>query len=279
MKKYIKYIIISLLAIALILFGVNEYINGHVAVTEYIYENSKIPASFNNYKIMVISDIHNAAFDDDIITIAQNNKPDIILFCGDMVQLPDDRTTAVCSIGDKLGKDYDIYAVSGNHETQNYSYDTIMEELREHNITPVENDTVCVEKDGEQIVFAGLKDLKDDYITPQQYEKARKIINSFFEDTNTFSVLLNHRADMYPEIKDCGADLIISGHMHGGIIRLPFAGGVIGSDDGLFPDYEYGFFEGGNSSDMIVSGGCDQNPKKKRVFNPPEVLIITLKSE
>ena len=279
MKKYIKYIIISVIILALILFGLNEYMNSHVSVKEYTYENNKIPESFNDYKIMVISDIHNAPFDEDIVSIAEKNEPDIILFCGDMVQLPDDRTTYVCRIGDELGDEYDLYAISGNHETQNYSYDMIMDDLYEHNINVIENETVCLEKDGEQIILAGLKDLKDDYLTPQQYEKAKKIINSFFENTNTFSVLLNHRADMYLEIKDCGADLIISGHMHGGIIRLPFVGGIIGLGDGLLPDYAYGFFEGNKSSDMIVSGGCDQNPKKKRVFNPPEVLIITLKSE
>ncbi len=279
MKKCIKYILISTAAIVLILFCLNEYMNSHIYIKKYTYENEKLPESFNNYRIMVISDIHNADFDDDIISIAEEVKPDVILFCGDMVQLPDDKTTSVCNIGDKLGDEYDIYAVSGNHETQNYSYSAIMDEISGHGIAVIDNETVSVEKNGEQIILAGLKDLKDDYLTPQQYEKARKLIKSFFEETDEFAVLLNHRADMYPEIKNCGADLILSGHMHGGIIKLPFVGGIIGSDDGWFPDYAYGFFEGGSSSDMIVSGGCDRNPKKKRVFNPPEVLIITLKSE
>ena len=96
-----------------------------------------------------------------------------------------------------------------------------------------------------------------------------------------FTILLSHRANLYPDIKDTGVDLILSGHFHGGIIRLPFLGGIIGNDEegDLLPKYEYGMIKEGDSATMIVSGGCDKNPKKRRFFNPPEVLLITLKGE
>lgn len=90
-----------------------------------------------------------------------------------------------------------------------------------------------------------------------------------------------HRAGLYPEIKDTGVDLILSGDMHGGIIRLPFVGGLIGKrmQGDILPKYEYGFIQEDNASAMIVSGGCDKNPEKKRYFNPPEVVLVTLEGE
>ena len=96
-----------------------------------------------------------------------------------------------------------------------------------------------------------------------------------------FTILLSHRADLYPQIKDTGVDLILSGHIQGGIVRLPFVGGLIDRNRkvSLSVDYEYGVYKEGESATMIVSAGCDKNPQKRRFFNPPEVLLITLKGE
>ena len=100
-------------------------------------------------------------------------------------------------------------------------------------------------------------------------------------DADTFSILLSHRADLYPDIKDTGVDLILSGHLHGGIVRLPFVGGLIDKDKkvSISSEYEYGVYKEDGNATMIVSGGCDKNPKKRRIFNPPEVLVITLQGE
>ncbi len=260
----------------LITYGINELANNHVRTTEYTYTNEKIPAAFNGYKIMVISDLHNAPFAEQILDIAKDEKPDVAVFTGDMVQLPDDWTNVAVQIGKALGEEIPLYAVTGNHETQNYSSELIMSELGEGGIASLDNSSVLIERDGEEILLAGLRDPKSDYLTAAQYENARNTALSLARD-GVFGILLNHRADMYPEIKDSWAGLIISGHLHGGIIRLPFIGGIMG--EGFAPEYTYGFYSGGSGADMIVSGGCDLNPKKKRVFNPPEVLIITLRND
>ena len=135
-------------------------------------------------------------------------------------------------------------------------------------------------KNGEKITLAGIKDPRHDEVT--EYKKKVIKDNIAYELSkypDNFSILLNHRADIYPVIKDTGVDLILSGHLHGGIIKLPFVGGIIGKDgeNSLLPAYEYGVIKEGDSATMIVSGGCDKNPQKKRYFNPPELVLITLK--
>ena len=120
-----------------------------------------------------------------------------------------------------------------------------------------------------------------DVVTKEKMRIIRGNIEYELSKRDDFSILLSHRADIYPGIKDTGADLILSGHLHGGIVRLPFLGGIIGKNEkkSFFPYYEYGFYKEDDCAAMIVSGGCDKNPQKRRFFNPPEILLITLKGE
>ncbi len=279
MKKYIKYIVLFLIILTGAVFGFNEYANNHIKVTEYTYKSEKVTKAFDGYKIMVISDIHNAPFEEDVLKITREEKPDVVIFSGDLVQLPDEKVTSVVKIAEGIGGEIPVYAVSGNHESLNESYDFIMEELEKCGVRVIDDKCEYIERDGEKILIAGLKDLGFDYITTQMYEKANATLKTFFEGKDELKILVNHRADMYENINEGGADIIVSGHLHGGVVRLPFAGGVIGKSESFFPEYDYGYYEGGEKSDMIVSGGCDKNKEKKRFFNPPEAVVITLKSE
>ncbi len=92
------------------------------------------------------------------------------------------------------------------------------------------------------------------------------------------SILLAHRPHYFNQYVDWGADLIFSGDTHGGMIRLPFIGGLIASDGGFFPEYDGGVYRDGQST-MIVSRGLGNYPINLRVFNRPELGVITLKGE
>lgn len=281
--KYILFIFIVAVASLLILLFVNDKANQKVVVTEYIYENEKIPAEFNDCKLMMISDLHNADFSGQIIEHIRQEKPDYVVITGDMVQLPGQEIDNTLKIADAVNQmEIPIYAVSGNHDRQCGEYDRIIEELWANDVYMLENGSVRLEKNGESIVLVGIKDPRHDEVTD---EKMKVICNNIAYELSRrddyFSILLSHRADLYPGIKDAGCDLILSGHLHGGIIRLPILGGIIGKngENPMLPDYEYGVYRQADSATMIVSGGCDKNPKKRRYFNPPEVLLITLKGE
>lgn len=276
-RKYLWFIPAILLVFVLVLLGVNEKCNEKVMLTAYTFAHEEVPEAFEGYKILMISDLHEAPFAEQIIEHIHTQNPDMVVITGDMVQLPGTSLDETLKIAEGV-KDIPIYAVTGNHDTQCGAYDAIMEALDGAGIIPLDNDSVCIERGEDSFLLLGLKDPENDVVSEKKYANMRKQIASEFPDGPCLSILLNHRADMYPEIKDTGVDLILSGHLHGGIIRLPFVGGLVGKnpEDSWFPEYEYGVVKEGDSATMIVSGGCDKNPQKKRYFNPPEVVLITL---
>ena len=277
----VSVIFVLVVALCLGLYLYNESINEDVTLTKHVFEHEEVPASFDGYKIFMISDLHNAPFSDMIIKHIRETEPDIIVFTGDMVQLPHSNLDETLKIAKAFEGEIRCYAVSGNHEKQNDNYEEIIyDKLWGNGIICLEDDSVCIERGDESFLLLGIADLEHDELSDEDFEHAREAIKDEFPDGPCFSVCLSHRADIYPEIKDSGCDLILSGHLHGGIVRLPFIGGIIGDNGKLDnPDYDYGYYKEGDSSAMIVSSGCDQNPEKKRYFNPPEVVLITLKSK
>ena len=279
-KRIIAIFVIMVISSLALLYS-NDKANQNVVVTNYEFKSEKIPESFYGTKFMVISDLHNADFSEQIVEHIKEQKPDYVLMTGDMVQLPDHSIENTLKIaGEVVQMNIPIYAVSGNHDRQCGKYDRIIDELWASDVYMLENGSVILEKDGDEILLAGIKDPRHDIVTDEKKRVIRGNIEYELSKADAFSILLSHRADLYPDIKDTGVDLILSGHMHGGIIRLPFIGGIVGQnkEKSLLPAYTYGEYKEGEAT-MIVSGGCDKNPKKRRFFNPPEVLVITLQGE
>lgn len=263
---------------AFIVMKVNKRQIENVTVTKYTYTDPDLPNSFDGYKILVISDLHDAPFSGQIIDLIRKNKPDVIVMTGDMSQLPAGSVQESAKIGKAVGKEIPIYAVSGNHERQGDYYDEIIESWEWHNIIPLENDTAWLDSKNDSILLIGLKDPMQDDVSEERLEEMRTFVRDAIPKKKTFTILLNHRAGLYPELKDTGVDLILSGDLHGGVIRLPFVGGLIGKDNELFPKYTYGVVKEKGGATMIVSGGCDKNPKKPRLLNQPELVLVTLKA-
>ena len=263
--------------------GWNAYANSHVRLTEYEFSHRDVPGQFDGYKLLLVSDLHEAPFGEQILEIIRRESPDVVLFCGDLVQLPGYGFEQAKAIAQGVGDSVPMYAVSGNHESQNREYEHIVGCLWDEGIHWLENDSVWLEKNGQRIYLIGLKDCgQHDPGGEGALEEIRWTVGEHHPgDDSLFILLLNHRANLYPYLKDTGVDLILSGHMHGGLLRLPFVRGVFGREGGetaLFPQYTYGFYDEGEAA-MIVSGGCDKNPEKVRVFNQPEVVLVTLKRE
>ena len=277
-------IIFAFVIVALLLsLFLNDKANQKVRITRYTYADKEIPSVFDGCKIIMISDLHNADFSEDIIEHIEKEKPDYVVMTGDMVQLPDSSIENTLKISDAVTKmNIPIYAVSGNHDRQCGKYEEIIASLWAHDVYMLEYDSVRFERGGESIVLMGIQDPKHDIVTDEKIAAIRgNIKNQLSRRKDYFTILLSHRADLYPQIKDTGVDLILSGHLHGGIVRVPFVGGLIDEDGkvSVSSDYEYGVYKEKENATMIVSGGCDKNPAKRRFFNPPEILVITLKGE
>lgn len=280
MKKALKPGIIVLCVIALvavIAFICNCIANNRVFLTKYSFTHDEIPSGFDNYKILCISDIHEAPFEKQIIAHIKKQKPDIIAIIGDMIQLPDYALFSTLEIIKNSG-DIPVYVISGNHEMGSGHYQEIMESLTNAGAINLDDFSVVLQKNGDAITLAGLKEPEHSMVTVNQYEEINRTVATLLKDKPEFAILLNHRAVSYHHIKNCGADLILSGDTHGGIIRLPFMGGLVGKEfeNDILPRYTYGVYKDNDGCTMIINGGCDKNPKKTRVFNPPEVVLITL---
>ena len=278
--KVLKRLLIFLIVLcifALSALFVNEKINEKVFLKEYTFSHSEIPKSFDGYKIMIISDLHEAPFKKQICDRIEASQPDLIAFTGDMVQLPGNSPKVAMEIAENFKDRIPMYVISGNHERQCGSYNDVMGMLWGAGAVPLENDSVELKSGDESILLIGVKDPESDNVSEEKIEKMKEAIKEELPDGPCFSVLLSHRADLFPDLKGTGPDLILSGHIHGGIVRLPYVGGVFGQSE-KFPKYDYGLFTEDNCS-MIISGGCDKNPEKKRYFNPPEVVLVTLKGE
>ena len=108
-------------------------------------------------------------------------------------------------------------------------------------------------------------------------EKITETIN-ILDDKNTFSILLSHHPELFPEYKNTDIDLVFSGHAHGGQFRLPFIGGIIAPEQGLFPEYDAGIYTEDNTN-MLVSRGIGNSILPFRINNRPEVILINLQAE
>lgn len=145
----------------------------------------------------------------------------------------------------------------------------------------MENEATDIWRGDQHIKIIGLKDPGNATrkIGESKIEEMKWFVNGcLYDDADCFSILACHRANLYPFFKDLNTNLMLSGHLHGGIVRLPGLGGMVGENMELHPDYTYGEYDEGHTK-MIVSRGCDYNLLKMRVFNGPEVLLVTLRSE
>ena len=280
-KRRSRIVAASLAVVLAAAFAVNLHLNKNVFVSYYQYSSDKVPPEFDGFKIAVISDVHNSRYYDRIIERLDEQQPDLILFSGDMIQLPDSDLSNVIKIAQSQKDKSDMYAVFGNHEAQNGTVirKQIVSELEESGVSVLANSSAEITIGSAKIRLIGIEDSGRERVDDDELGRIADTVeeNAAAGDLN---LLISHRASLYPRIKDLAVDLVISGHLHGGVARLPFVGGLFGDGEKkLFPDYTSGVYkEGDHAAEMIVSCGCDYNPNKMRICNPPNIPVITLRT-
>lgn len=269
-KKITKHIVLSTILIALSIYIISGFYNPLV-LTEYKYSNSKIPEAFNGYKIIQLTDFHCKEFgnkEDKLIQLIASCNPDLIALTGDFadeihsLENIEYLFEGICNLAP-------VYFVAGNHEYYDSTpYDEFVSLLNKYNITYLKNTTEEITLNNSSILISGLE------FKGYMYGLRDKV---GYADTNFFNILLFHGTDRFDDIADYNYDLILSGHIHGGIIRLPIIGGLIDNDKTLFPKYDYGIYTSGIST-MISSSGLG-DASLPRFHNPREVVCITLSNE
>lgn len=277
-------IVISFIVLCLTLGTLIVYDNFKIDITEYNLENDNLPESFNELKIIHLSDLHNTEFGKDnekLLRIIKEQEPDAVFVTGDTIDGFYTNIQIPVNLFKETLKISDVYFVVGNHESRvNTNVHTeFIDTLSEIGVIVLKDSNTYIEKDGERIQVIGLKDASDykaDYNNDYKVKITETIKN--LDDENAFSILLSHHPELFPEYKNTDIDLVFSGHAHGGQFRLPFIGGIIAPEQGLFPEFDAGVFSENNTT-MVVSRGLGNSIVPVRINNSPEVVVVTLKNK
>lgn len=267
-----RILIIACVCIVLILFF--WFNNKHLVVSNYTYESEKIAEDLDGFKIVQISDLHNARFGKDnkkLLAKIQNEQPDIIVLTGDLVDSNHTNMKTALKFAKAAGKICPVYYVTGNHEKwlSDDELSELLTGLKESGVIILDNECEIISKGNASFCLVGLddKNLMDDTL--------KKLLNGH-EDV--LAVVLAHEPQYLQDYANAKADLVLSGHAHGGQFRLPFIGGVVAPDQGFNPKYTAGIYHSKNTT-MIVSRGLGNSIIPVRVFNFPEVVCIELKTK
>jgi predicted MPP superfamily phosphohydrolase len=249
-------------------------------ITNYTIKNNKIPESFNGYKIALLSDLHynnKCILEEQIINSLEKMNPDIVIMSGDMIDKKSKNMLEFISFMSKISNKYKVYYTLGNHEKR-FKYIKLKQfllKLEEININKI-NCKEIIYKNNEEIVLYGIDHIFD---MLQKHKLENKYLNVFKSklgviENNKFNILVIHDPANFEICEKLGLDLILSGHVHGGIVRFGKIG-LLSNQKTLFPKYCVGKYTI-NLSDMIVSRGLGNSWLKLRIFNNPELVLIEL---
>lgn len=250
-----------------------------IEVTNYDIVSNKVPAEFNGFKIVQISDFHNGTFDDnqnELIDKIKAQNPNIIVITGDLIDEIASNSDAVNKLIDEVTKLSPVYFITGNHDMHYRDFNGLSKMMINKGVIILDNKKAVLRKRNSHINLYGIADPNMwDYLNPERYVKSEMEI---LKPQDGFNILLFHRANMFDTIKGNGYQLVLSGHMHGGQIQIPFWGGLKSPNGSWFPKYAQGeWHEDGTT--MIVSRGLGNIVSVPRLFNPPEIVSVTLKAK
>lgn len=245
-------------------------------ISRYEVASQKLPESFDGFKIVQLSDLHGAEFGEDGMGLVEKVKelePDIIALTGDFVTDEGD-LAAVEKLAARLVKLCPVYFVSGNHEFGSGLAIKVRNILERAGVKYLSNEYLTISRSEDEILLGGVEDplAYADMLSPD--ELAQKMNDAA---PDAFKILLGHRNYWMTEYPELPVDLIFCGHAHGGLIRIPGVGGLIGTDRRLFPDFDAGQFNNGRYT-LIVSRGLGNSVPIPRVFNRPEIVCVELSS-
>ena len=245
-------------------------------ISRYEVKSQKLPESFNGFKIVQLSDLHGAEFGEDGMGLVEKVKelePDIIALTGDFVTDEGD-LAAVEKLAARLVKLCPVYFISGNHEFGSGLAVKVRNILERAGVKYLSNEYLTINRGEDGILLGGVEDplAYADMLSPD--ELAQKMNDAA---PDAFKILLGHRNYWMTEYPELPVDLIFCGHAHGGLIRIPGVGGLIGTDRRLFPDFDAGQFNNGRYT-LIVSRGLGNSVPIPRIFNRPEIVCVELSS-
>ena len=273
-KKHVLFRCLLLIVVAVGLLFADSALR--VVTTEYELTYPVLPVEFDGFRVVQLSDLHGAEFGQGnarLLKKVAQAEPDVIVLTGDLA----DKNTDMAVVDGLLGgltQIAPVYYVSGNHEWSEHLLDALRVLFDQHGVTYLRNEYVCLTRGGPEIVLAGVEDPNGWADQPKPDAVIRELREAYPE---AFTLLLGHRNDFVEKYPDLPVQLILCGHAHGGIVRLPGIGGLLGTGGTFFPDYTEGAYRIG-AYRMIVSRGLGSSVPVPRFLNNPEIVAITLRA-
>jgi uncharacterized protein len=279
-----RLIILSGIVLVIAALAVWEFYSGLV-VSAYEVTSSKVQEGAS-VRIAVIADLHSHIYGKDqqpLLDMIKDQQPDIIALVGDIVDDAEPQVGAKLFLQD-ITDIAPVYYVSGNHEYWSGECESIKQMVSRYGITVLSNERKNITVNGVKLCICGIDDPEVfDYTDDEELQGAQSIediLSRFLDlDDSTVNILLAHRPEFIDTYLFYGFDLILSGHTHGGQIRIPLiSNGLFAPCQGWFPKYPGGRYDF-DSQTMIVSRGIGAGNSLPRIFNPPEVVIVDIKGE
>ena len=274
--------VICLTAFLAVLFG-----NAHISTASYSVALQNLGSSV---RVILLSDLHGKSFGREnsrLIAKIQEQSPDAIFLDGDMIDRSADSADVqeLLRLIKRLHEIAPVYFAPGNHELEYMQTDTsLLTQVTEAGAVIVNDSYADVTLAGQPLRIGGTmghafyfgRSEKEFSSSPEyQFLKA-------FEDTDVPKICLAHMPDTFifnGAYNLWNVDLILSGHPHGGLIRLPFIGGLYAPMQGWFPEYDQGYFRLGEHMQMVITSGLAGHGMIPRINNPPEIVVIDLVPE
>ena len=273
----IQTVLIVILLIAAFLYIENNYID----VTKYKIRSDAVDGRL---RIAHLSDLHSKPFW-EVIDKLKQQRPDVIMITGDYINDREKNKEKMLDFGKALLEIAPVYYITGNHERRLENFEELMEELDELGFNVLLNQAAIEDIRGNRMYILGLDENQadfDDYKARKngtfEYPDMSPYLQKF-ESLNGFKVLLSHYPENFEAVREHNYsqydfDLMLSGHAHGGQFNLPFFGPVFSPGQGIRPKYAKGAF--GKHPVMIVSRGIGNAEFPFRLFNHPEIVMITV---
>ena len=268
-----------------VLLGVIAWVawgNTALVTTELSVKSGKLPAAFDGFRLVQVSDLHNASFGEgnaELLERVEQAQPDCVALTGDLVDSRHTDVDTALSFAREAAKIAPTYYVTGNHEARLEDLEQLLTGLEEAGVTILQNESILLEREGQSIVLAGVEDpsFHDDPLLHDTEGIWERNLESLSPEEGRYTILLSHRPDFFDLYEKLGFDLVLTGHAHGGQFRLPGVGGLWAPGQGLFPEYDAGLYQQGGTA-MAVSRGLGNSLFPFRVNNRPEIVAITLQT-
>lgn len=253
--------------------------NRRLVVTRYEVPVAGLPAQMDGARIVQLSDLHAEDFGDfhqRLESAVAQARPDLIALTGDMIDVrTDDIEPTVQLLGD-IAHRAPTVSILGNHEADSPHRDQLIDELAARGIPTLRDEVLAVPIRGGSLAVIGIDDPRVAHAAGHRAPEADGVIRLLDVPQGMPQLLLAHRPERFDEYARSGVDVVLSGHAHGGQVRLPGIGGVYAPHQGLWPEYTSGVHEQ-DGTRMVISRGLGNSIAAVRVNDPRELVVITLR--